>query len=239
MKHILTFATLLLVPVAALRGDTSQAKPNIVFILADDLGYGDIGCYNASSKIPTPNLDRLATAGIRFTDAPRAGRCLLANALWRAHGPLLLPLAAEGRRAAAVGRADHRTHQPDGPRAAPPPRLRHRVHRQVAPRLELAHARWQAPLKPRRPGQRRLHPADCRRANRPRLRHLLRRGPAQLPALLLHREPAHGGDPIHRRADAARGLQPPRPDGAWLEARGYHASAHAASRPLHRAVRQD
>ncbi len=44
-------------------------KPNIVFILADDLGYGDVRCYNAQSKIPTLNLDRLAAEGIRFTDA--------------------------------------------------------------------------------------------------------------------------------------------------------------------------
>ena len=43
--------------------------PNIVFILADDLGYGDVGCYNDRSKVPTPNLDRLAQQGIRFTDA--------------------------------------------------------------------------------------------------------------------------------------------------------------------------
>ncbi len=44
-------------------------KPNIVFIMADDLGYGDISCYNKESKIHTPNVDDLATQGIRFTDA--------------------------------------------------------------------------------------------------------------------------------------------------------------------------
>ena len=42
---------------------------NIVFILADDLGYGDVACYNPESKIPTPNLDRLAREGMLFTDA--------------------------------------------------------------------------------------------------------------------------------------------------------------------------
>lgn len=44
-------------------------KPNVVYILADDLGYGDPGCYNPKSKIPTPNIDRLAKEGVRFTDA--------------------------------------------------------------------------------------------------------------------------------------------------------------------------
>ena len=44
-------------------------RPNIVVILADDLGYGDVGCYNAASKIPTPHLDGLAAQGMRFTDA--------------------------------------------------------------------------------------------------------------------------------------------------------------------------
>ena len=46
------------------RGD----KPNIVIILADDLGFGDLGCYGAT-KIPTPNVDRLAREGLRFRDA--------------------------------------------------------------------------------------------------------------------------------------------------------------------------
>ena len=48
---------------------SAAAKPNILFILADDLGYGDVGCYNAQSKVPTPHLDQLAKEGIRFTDA--------------------------------------------------------------------------------------------------------------------------------------------------------------------------
>lgn len=46
-----------------------EAAPNFVVLLADDLGYGDVGVYNPRSKIPTPNLDRLAGQGIRFTDA--------------------------------------------------------------------------------------------------------------------------------------------------------------------------
>src|SRR4051794_22854519 len=43
-------------------------KPNIVFILADDLGYGDVGCFG-QKRIKTPSLDRMASEGLRFTDA--------------------------------------------------------------------------------------------------------------------------------------------------------------------------
>lgn len=46
-----------------------SGPPNILFILADDLGYGDVSCYNPESKVATPNLDRLAAEGMRFTDA--------------------------------------------------------------------------------------------------------------------------------------------------------------------------
>ena len=42
--------------------------PNIVFILADDLGLGDLGCYGGKA-VPTPNIDRLAAEGLRFTNA--------------------------------------------------------------------------------------------------------------------------------------------------------------------------
>lgn len=44
-------------------------QPNLVIILADDMGYGDPRCYNRDSKVPTPNIDRLAAQGMRFTDA--------------------------------------------------------------------------------------------------------------------------------------------------------------------------
>src|SRR5712672_4750722 len=68
IRHFLAVAACLILPFAGVRG-AEPARPNIVYILADDLGYGDVGCYNKDSKIPTPNLDRLASAGMRFTDA--------------------------------------------------------------------------------------------------------------------------------------------------------------------------
>jgi arylsulfatase A-like enzyme len=49
--------------------DKTHQPPNIVVILADDLGYGDLRCYNKASRIPTPHIDGLATQGMRFTDA--------------------------------------------------------------------------------------------------------------------------------------------------------------------------
>ena len=49
--------------------DSAPRRPHIVVILADDLGQGDLGCYNADSKIPTPHMDRVAREGTRFTDA--------------------------------------------------------------------------------------------------------------------------------------------------------------------------
>ena len=51
----------------------SASKPNIVVILVDDMGYGDPGCFNPDSKIPTPNIDGLAKAGMKFWDAHAPG----------------------------------------------------------------------------------------------------------------------------------------------------------------------
>lgn len=66
----------LLLPIVSLGGQfetpaqpTKEDLPNIVIIYADDLGYGDLGCYNPESKIATPNMDRLAANGMLFTDA--------------------------------------------------------------------------------------------------------------------------------------------------------------------------
>ena len=48
-------------------------RPNIVVVLVDDMGFSDIGPYGG--EVPTPNLDRLAAAGVRFTQAYNAARC--------------------------------------------------------------------------------------------------------------------------------------------------------------------
>ena len=65
ITHLLAIALL-----CSLAPSTFAAKPNLVIILADDLGYGDVQCYNPQrGKIPTPHIDRLASQGMRFTDA--------------------------------------------------------------------------------------------------------------------------------------------------------------------------
>ena len=56
-------------------------KPNVIFILADDLGYSDLGCYGG--EIQTPNLDGLAKNGLRFTQFYNTARC------WPSRGALL------------------------------------------------------------------------------------------------------------------------------------------------------
>lgn len=55
-------------PLAAARAGAQPRRPNIVLILADDLGYGDLGCYG-QKQIETPRLDQMAREGLRFTQA--------------------------------------------------------------------------------------------------------------------------------------------------------------------------
>jgi len=69
MKKLLIAVTPLIAITSAQSADKEPNRPNIVIIYADDMGYGDLNCENPDSKIPTPNLDKLASEGMRFTDA--------------------------------------------------------------------------------------------------------------------------------------------------------------------------
>ena len=78
MKSIAALCLLLLVPLGRLAAAEGAkpvvaAKPNIVLILADDMGYSDLGCFG--SEIPTPSLDALAAQGLRFTHFYNTARC--------------------------------------------------------------------------------------------------------------------------------------------------------------------
>jgi len=90
------------------------APPNIVIIFADDLGYGDLGCYG-SATIATPNLDRLAAEGLRFSDfyaaapfcSPSRASILTGRYPCRAGVPLVLfPLEKTGLPAEELTIAD-------------------------------------------------------------------------------------------------------------------------------------
>src|SRR2546422_4789346 len=72
---VTSFLSIVLTVGSALAGEekAQDARPNIVIILADDMGFSDLGCYG--SEIATPNLDRLAASGLRFTQFYNTGRC--------------------------------------------------------------------------------------------------------------------------------------------------------------------
>ena len=78
MKQLLlVLAALALAPLVELRAAES-ARPNILLILVDDMGFSDLGCYG--SEIPTPNLDKLASGGVRFTQFYNTARCSTSRA---------------------------------------------------------------------------------------------------------------------------------------------------------------
>ena len=64
--YLLIFLLVFCGAVCSCYGQGASQRPNIIFILADDLGYGDLGCYG-QQKIQTPNIDALAAGGLRFT----------------------------------------------------------------------------------------------------------------------------------------------------------------------------
>lgn len=67
-KKIIGTSLLTLSSLGAFALNATEKGPNIIYILADDLGYGDISCFNPNGKIHTPNLDNMAANGVMFTD---------------------------------------------------------------------------------------------------------------------------------------------------------------------------
>ena len=99
MRHVVRLCCASLVVVSALAAPAPAPRPqNIVFILADDIGYGDLGCYGAT-KVQTPQCDRLAREGLRFTDAhapsavctPTRYALMTGEYAWRKPGTGILP----------------------------------------------------------------------------------------------------------------------------------------------------
>ena len=79
-------------------GQTASSRPNIVYILMDDLGFGDIGCYG-QEKIETPHIDQLRQEGMRFTQhytgspVSAPARCVLMTGMHSGHAQIR-PIAA-------------------------------------------------------------------------------------------------------------------------------------------------
>ena len=98
LVQLVAISTLLASPPLFAAPAPPSQKPNIVIILADDLGFGDTGCYGAT-RIPTPNMDRLGAQGLRFTDAhatsatctPSRYALLTGEYPWRRRGTGILP----------------------------------------------------------------------------------------------------------------------------------------------------
>ena len=137
----LAFLVWLLLPLAVV--GAGPLRPNIIFMLADDLGYGDIGCYG-QKKIRTPNIDRLAEEGMRFTahysgnNVCAPARCVLMTGL--APGARLHPRqpAGPGVRRGAGARARRRIAIAAHAEEA---RLHHGRVRQVGPGAVRQHRR--------------------------------------------------------------------------------------------------
>lgn len=106
-----SFVAVLSAGVAAAADAGVSRKPNIIFILADDLGFGDLGCYG-QEKIRTPNIDRLAREGMRFTQCYAGStvcapsRCTLMTGLHTGHcvirGNANVPLRPQDRTVAEL-----------------------------------------------------------------------------------------------------------------------------------------
>ena len=147
-KNGILFLAALVLPLTALHAEdaSKSALPNILIILADDLGYGDAGCYNSQAKAPTPRLDRLAREGMIFTDAHSAATICTPSRSGQNQGRAAWRLYFRVRRHCWRTSANARTTQ--GGRQHPRhrhQRQRPRNHRGRPHALRLP-TRWRAPL---------------------------------------------------------------------------------------------
>ena len=94
-----------------LDGPSTVRRPNVVVILADDMGWGDLGCYGAT-KIRTPNMDSVADQGRPPHELPLGLVRLLAEPLLPAHRSLRMAWTSEARRPRRPLPADSRTDRP-------------------------------------------------------------------------------------------------------------------------------
>lgn len=153
----------------------SAAKPNIVYILADDLGYGDVQCLNPKrGKIPTPHMDKVAADGMTFTDAhttssvctPTRYSILTGRYSWRSklqvhvldgYGLPLIPtdrmtvpsfLKVNGYTTAMIGKWHIGLNIPttDGKKANPANGLKQKLRKGEFPPAELSNIDWKKPI---------------------------------------------------------------------------------------------
>ena len=108
-KQTLLLTLAILLPLSAAQAE--HDRPNIIFIMADDQGFGDVSALNPESKIPTPNIDRIANEGMIFSDGhssssvctPTRYSVLTGRYHWRTHlqkgvlGGFSKPLISPGR----------------------------------------------------------------------------------------------------------------------------------------------
>ena len=117
---------------AAENRKSASANPNIIFILADDQGFGDVSALNPKSRIPTPNIDRIANEGMIFSDGHSSSS-----------------VCTPTRYSVLTGRYHWRTHLQKGvlggfskPLISQEARIFDGLHWKVASRLGLASERW-------------------------------------------------------------------------------------------------